>query len=133
MIIMRLLGVAVGLAIVWGGASELFAWLRARGRVRRAQGVIVGSVDASMGQPNTRQRAGTFRFTTEDGRVVTGASSASAPWAPRAGKRVTISYDPAHPDDADLAWVKTVKLLLSPVLIIGGLVLAYYTAFGWNG
>jgi len=129
--IMRIFGVVVGLVIVYGGAAELFGWLRARRRLRRVPGVIVGAVDDNPG-PGGHRKAGRFRFTTDDGRVLTGVSSASTPRGPRVGKRVTVEYDPARPQDADIAGVKTLKLVLSPPLIIGGLVLAYYSAFIWD-
>lgn len=123
--IMRLFAVAVGLVVVYGSASELVGWFRARRRLRRVPGVIVGDVDASH-RPGLRQRAGRFRFTTEDGQVITGVSSASTPRGPRVGKRVTIEYDPARPQDADIAGVKTFKLLLAPLLLIGGLALVFF-------
>lgn len=123
-----IIGVVFSLIVVYGGAFELFRWLRARRRLRRVPGVIIGTVNDSPA-PATRRRAGRFRFTTEDGRVITSVSSASTPRGPRVGKQVTIEYDPARPYDADIAGVKTLKLVLSPVLIIGGLALAYYIAF----
>lgn len=126
-----LLGIALGLLAVYGGLSEWISWLRARRRIRRVTGVFVGRTDATS-VPGRAQRSGVFQFTTEDGRVFTGTSSFSSPRGPRVGKQVTIVYDPADPKEADVAWVKTFKLLvLSPVLVVLGLVFVYRGIVGW--
>lgn len=119
-----LLGIAFGLLLLHGGLSEWISWLRARRRMRRVTGVFVGRTDAAS-VPGRAQRSGVFQFTTEDGRVFTGTSSFSSPRGPRVGKRVTIVYDPADPENADVAWVKTLKLVISPVFILLGLWFVY--------
>lgn len=123
----RVLGVVVGLMLVYAGAWELFWWLRARGRVRRVPGVVVG------GEGSNGERAAVFRFTTDDGEVITGVSALAGRREPRVGKRVTIAYNPVRPRQADIAGLKVLLLWLAPVFIIGGLVLAYYMAFVWAG
>jgi len=124
-------GIAFGILLVYGGMAELIPWLRARHRIRRATGVFVDRANA-LAMPGRAQRSGIFQFTTEDGRVFTGKSSFSSPRGPRVGKRVTIVYDPARPKDADVAWVKTFKLvLLTPVLTVAGLVLLYIIIASW--
>lgn len=115
-----LLVIAFGLLLVHGGLSEWISWLRARRRIRRVTGVFVSRTDATP-VPGRAQRSGVFQFTTEDGRVLTGTSSFSSPRGPRVGKQVTIVYDPADPEEADVAWVKTLKLVISPVLVLVGL------------
>lgn len=129
--VLRLLVIGLGLMLVYGGLAEWVSWLRARRRSRRVTGVFVGSMDATP-IPGRAQRSGTFQFTTEDGQVFTGTSSFSSPRGPRVGKRVTIVYDPADPEEADVAWVKTFKLVLSPVLALVGLVIVYGGIVTWR-
>lgn len=120
--------IGVGLVIVYGGAAELAGWFRARRRLRRTTGVIVGHVDPGTAVgPGTASRSAVFEFTTEDGRVVRAVSSAWSYPGPRAGTRVPVVYDPATPQtSAERAGVLQVKVALSPLLMALGVGLAIY-------
>jgi hypothetical protein len=115
--------VAVGALVGYGGAAELLAYARGRGRFQRARAVVVGLIDAGHG--NVKSRAARFRFTTADGHVIQRVSSLSSFPGPRVGKRLTVVYDPADPErTAERLGVWRLKLALSPLLVAGGVALA---------
>lgn len=122
-----LIGVAVGLVIVGGGCRDLLDQLRARRRTVRVPGVVVGHVDVGRPSPASHSRAARLRFTTADGQVIETVSDLSTFPGKKLGKRVTVAYDPTNPQrTADLVGVKRLKLVLDPLLIAGGAVLAGY-------
>lgn len=123
----RVLVVVVGLLLVYGGGWELFWWLRAGGRLRRAPGVIIG------GEGSDGERVPVVRFTTDDGEVVTVVSAVAGRREPRVGRRVTVAYNPVQPRQADIAKVRILLLWLAPVFIVGGLAMVYYMIFVWAG
>jgi len=131
--IRAIIGVAVGLVIIWGGGSELLAWWRARRRLQRVTGVIVAREEfrdiALSGQgPLVRSRAARFRFSTDEGQLIEAVSAKSSFLGPRPGKQVSVLYDPADPQNsAEIAGVMTLKVLLSPALIVGGAILAGFS------
>jgi hypothetical protein len=125
---MVIVGVIVGLLIIWGGGSELLGWWRARHRVLRTSGVIVDRVEVLGQGPGVHNRAGRFRFTTADGTVVEVVSARYSFPGPKPGQRVTVVYDPADPHgSAEIAGTRTLKIALSPALIVGGMVLTGYS------
>jgi hypothetical protein len=125
---MGIIGVIVGLLIGWGGGSELLGWWRARHRVLKTVGVVVGRVEVLGQGAGVHNRAGCFRFTTAEGIVVEAVSARYSFPGPRPGKRVAIVYDPADPHGtAELAGTRAFKLALSPALIAGGMVLAGFS------
>jgi hypothetical protein len=86
---------------------------------------IVGRHEPGWVNPGHRGRSAVFRFTTADGRVVDAVSSASTFPEPKVGRRIPVTYDPADPRrSAERVGVLAVKLVLSPLLIVGGRVLA---------
>jgi len=119
--------VAVGLTIVYGGAAELVGWLRSRSRLRRTTAVIIGLHEPTALGPGSRGRAAIFRFTTEQGQVVEAVSAAWTFPEPRVGRRIAVTYDPIDPRrSAERVGVLTFKIVLSPVLIAGGIALAIF-------
>lgn len=121
--------IVVGLVIVYGGAAELVGHVRSRRRRRRTTAVVVGLVDVVRGlsAANTANRSAVLRFTTRDGREVEAVSSMWSAPGPRVGSRLPVTYDPADPaGTAERAGVQRVKVLLAPLLIAGGAVLAVY-------
>jgi hypothetical protein len=113
----------MGLLLVYGGGVEFFGWFRARSRLRRVSGVIVGRIEVLGTGPGTHARSGRFQFTTEQGRVIDKESSLYSFPGPRVGKAVIISYDPRHPrKSAEIAWVARLKVMLSLLLMAGGVI-----------
>lgn len=125
---MTFVGIAVGLAMIWGGAAELFGWWRARRRTVRTEGVIVGRTEVLGQGPGGHNRAARFQF-THDGQIFESTSQKYSYPGPKPGTHVTVSYDPADPKaTAEVAGVRTFKLAMSPLLIAGGATLAIYSA-----
>jgi len=122
---MAVVGIVVGLVIVWAGLVELVGWARARNRLVRVPGVVVGQADVGGRSAAVQSRAARFRFTTRDGRVVEAVSQLSSFPGPRPGTPVSVTYDPKNPQGtAEIGKVRSIKVVLSPLLIVGGLVLA---------
>ena len=120
--------IGVGLVIVYGGAVELVGWFRARQRLRQVTGVVVAHIDSPTGGgPGMVSRAVVFEFTTEDGEVVRATSSASSFPAAKIGTRIPVVYDPRRPQgSAERAGVRSLKVVLSPLLVALGLGLTLY-------
>jgi uncharacterized protein DUF3592 len=120
--------ILVGLVIVYAGMAELLGWFRARRRLRRVTGVVVGHTDPGTAlDPGTAGRAAIVEFTTEDGSVVRSTSSAWSFPGPKVGTRVPVTYDPARPrDSAERTGVLSLKVILSPLLVALGLGLAIF-------
>lgn len=117
------LALLMGLAMIRAGGLILVEWFRSRSRVRRAAGIIIDRREGPT-EPGIRSQEGIFRFTTEDGRVITKDSSFYSYPGPRIGKQVTVVYDPVHPEkSAEIAWVRRLWLILSPLLVAGGVAL----------
>lgn len=117
--------VVLGLVAVYGGLVELVGWVRSRRRRIRVTAVIVGGHEPAWMNPGHRGRSAVFRFTTADGQVIDAVSSASTFPEPKAGRRIPVTYDPADPRrSAERVGVLWFKVVLSPLLIAGGLVLA---------
>lgn len=75
-----------------------------------------------------RSRAACFRFTTAEGQLIDAVSARSSFPGPRPGKQVSVLYDSADPQNsAEIAGVMTLKVLLSPTLIVGGAILAGFS------
>jgi len=121
-VITALLGIVVGAVLIWGSGRELFDYLRARRRLRRVSAVVVGRAEVSRG-PNTHSRSAVFRFTTEEGRPVETTSDLSTFPGKKVGTRLTVLYDPRDPEEAEIAWVRLFKAVLSPLLMVGGVAL----------
>ncbi len=126
---MLFVGIAVGLYMIWGGGSELYGWWRARRRIVRTGGVIVGRTEVLGQGPGSRSRSAEFQFTTADGRIVQSISEKYSFPGPKPGKRVTIVYDPVNPKGtAEIVGIRNFKLAICPLLMAGGAVLAGYAA-----
>jgi hypothetical protein len=120
--------VAVGLAIVYGGAVELLAYIRARHRLERTSAVVVGLVNVGLFRANSKSYAARFRFTTREGRVVEAVSSLSTFPGPRIGKQFIVVYDPADPEgSAERVGTRKAQITLAPLLVAGG---AAFAAWG---
>jgi uncharacterized protein DUF3592 len=119
--------IAIGLAIVYGGMAELVGWWRSRHRRRRVTAVIIGLHEPVAVNPGSRGRSPVFRFTTEGGQVIDAVSSAWTFPEPKVGRHIPVTYDPADPQrSAERVGVRAFKLVLSPLLIAGGLALAVF-------
>jgi hypothetical protein len=119
--------IAVGLAVVYGGMAELAGWWRSRHRRRRVTAVIVGLHEPAAVNPGSRARSPVFRFTTEEGQVIDAVSSAWTFPEPKVGRHIPVTYDPADPQrSAERVGVQAFKLVLSPLLMAGGLALAIF-------
>lgn len=115
-------------AIFFGDSlQETIRWLKRRGRLVRVPGVIVGRRDTrgeTGGSPGAYQRAAIFRFTTLDGHVVEAESNVSSFPGPKPGKRVTVIYDPIHPDKAEttgrmmIIWIMRVMAMVAGVFLL---------------
>lgn len=115
--------IVVGLVLIWGGGAELFWWARARRRVARVQGVIVGLADVGGQTTAIRSRAARFRFTTSEGHPVEAVSEMSSFPGPKPGKQVSVVYDPADPaGTAEIAGVRNFKAAVSPLIVAGGVI-----------
>jgi hypothetical protein len=123
--------IAIGLLVAFAGLRELAGYLRARRRLRRTGGVVVGHVDAVggyAGGTSTTMRSARLRFATRTGEVIESVSSARSSRPPPVGTHVPVVYDPADPaGTADTTGTAAFKVALSPLLILGGLAFA---AFG---
>lgn len=123
-----MIGVLVGIVLIVGGGRELLDWWSGRLRRQRVRGVFVGRQNVGGQRPSVVSRAGRFRFTTREGHIVEAVSSLSTFPGPKPGKPVTISYDPVDPPgSAEVIGVLRFKVALSPLLILGGVVLATYS------
>jgi Protein of unknown function (DUF3592) len=118
----------IGAILCTGGASALVRQLRLSPRLVRTEGVVVGATDAPGTRPGTRGRAARFRFTTEDGREVEASSAFYFFVGPRPGKRVAVTYDPAHPErTAERAGVRLFLLYgHGPLTIAGGVAIVVF-------
>jgi Protein of unknown function (DUF3592) len=119
--------IAIGLATVYGGVAELVGWWRSRHRRRRVTAVIIGLHEPVAVNPGSRGRFPVFRFTTDGGQVIDAVSSAWTFPEPKVGRHIPVTYDPADPQrSAERVGVRALKLVLSPLLIAGGLALAVF-------
>lgn len=127
-IINTIIGVLVGIALIISGGRELLGWWSGHQRRVRVRGVFVGRQDVGGQRASVVSRAGRFRFTTREGHIVEAVSSLSTFPGPKPGKPVVISYDPVDPPgSAEVLSVFRSKVVISPLLIIGGAVLAIYS------
>lgn len=121
-----LLGIAFGGFIIYHAGYEILSWLKQRSRLARVPGVIIGKRDTrgelGMG-PATYSRAAIFRFTTRDGQVIEAESRLSSFPGPKPGKKVTVVYDPNHPDEADTTGRKAVYLIIGMIIFLVGVAL----------
>lgn len=123
--VQALVGVIVGLVMFGGGCLDLRDQLHGRRRLIRVPGVVVGHVEVRRTSQTARSRAARLRFTTADGQVVETVSDLSTFPGKKLGRQITVAYDPQNPQrTADLAGVKVLELVLDPLLIVGGAVLA---------
>jgi hypothetical protein len=122
--------IAIGLLVAFAGLRELAGHLRARRRLERTGGVVVGHVDTVAGfagGTSTSMRSARLRFTTKAGEVVESVGSARSSRSPPVGTGVAVVYDPADPaGTGDAARTAAVKILLSPLLILGGFAFAVF-------
>lgn len=126
---MTFVGIAVGLVMIWGGGAELHGWWRARRRIVRTDGVVIGRTEVLGQGPGSHSRAARFQFTTRNGQTVESTSQKYSYPGPKPGSHITVAYDPADPKGtAEVAGVRTFKLALSPLPIAGGATLAIYFA-----
>jgi Protein of unknown function (DUF3592) len=119
--------IAVGLAIVYACVAEVTGWLRSRHRRRRVIAVIVGLHEPAAVNPGSWGRSPVFRFTTEEGQVIDAVSSAWTFPEPKVGRHIPVTYDPTDPQrSAERIGVQAFKLVLSPLLMAGGMALAIF-------
>jgi len=119
--------IAVGLGIVYGGMAELVGWWRSRHRRRRVTAVIVGLHEPAAVSPGSLARSPVFRFTIEEGQVIEAVSSAWTFPTPKVGRHIPVTYDPVDPQrNAERVGVQAFKLVLSPLLMAGGIALAIF-------
>lgn len=92
--------VGAGLAAVFGGVGMWRSNARKRRTWRRAQGCVVDSRERL--RSGSRMYSAILEFEDHHGvrrRMVDPAESSGQP---RTGKRMTVLYDPAHPQDAEV-------------------------------
>ncbi|OZV82212.1 hypothetical protein CA850_07845 [Micromonospora echinospora] len=120
-----LLAGVFGCLFLYGGIRGEIDSIRLHRRGKRADGVFVGRVDASI-RPGVQSRAGEFQFVTADGQEVTATSSFSSFPGPKPGRRVKVIYDPNHPHDTAervaVHWGKMTFLAPLFMLLGGGMV-----------
>jgi hypothetical protein len=67
----------MGLILIYGGCYEFLGWFRARSRLRRVPGVIVGTEEVLGRGPGIHSRSGRFRIVTEQAKVIDKKKAAS--------------------------------------------------------
>jgi hypothetical protein len=87
----HVIGILLGLLILFDGVVTLVKRARLRAWLRTAPGVFVGREDVIGSRPAVQSRSGRFRFTTEEGRVIEATSSFYSFPGPKPGRPVTIA------------------------------------------
>lgn len=125
-----LIGVAVGAILTWGCWTSFFEKMRARHRMVRTTGVIVGRRNVTtpgQSSPASVSRAAIFSFTTLDGRTVEAESDVTTFPGPKPGKRVNVIYDPHKPRGAEIVGRAMLIRVIEPIFGTGGIVLLVFS------
>ena len=115
---------AVGALFFFGTLAAIVAKARARRHWSRTSGVVTRNTELLSRQERTLL-APVVEFTNREGQTITFTSAAATSWRRYApGRRVPVLYNPALPDDAEIAtfasrWFGPLTLMIIGAFFLG--------------